>query len=97
MSTIREKRLFDLILGPILTEKTTRLSENNQHAFKVQGWGTKHDVKMAIKQLFSVIPTQVRVVNVKPKKTSKGTKAGWKKVYVTLPGDQVMQLVEGKG
>jgi large subunit ribosomal protein L23 len=96
MSVVREKKLFDLILSPILTEKTTSLAAFNQHAFKVQQWATKHDIKRAIQQLFSVQPKKVRVVNVKPKKTRNGSKSGWKKVYVTLADEQVMQLVESK-
>ena len=68
--------------------------------FKVASNATKPEMKQAIKQLFHVSVTGIRVLNVKPKKRKfrgvEGTKKGWKKAYVTLAEGQKIDFLEGK-
>ena len=83
-----EKQIFDIILEPIITEKSQRDLEKNVYYFKVRKDTNKKDVKEAIEKIFSVKVKKVRIINVKPKKRIRGRiigeKKGYKKAVVTL-------------
>jgi large subunit ribosomal protein L23 len=82
---------YDIILSPVITEKSTRLSEANQVIFRVARHATKPQIKQAIEQLFKV---KVKAVNTI--KTHGKVKAWRGKPYEK--GDQkkaVVTLVEG--
>lgn len=86
---MNEKRLYSIILRPLTTEKSVRLSEkNNQLAFEVARDATKTELKEALGKLFSVKVVSVRIVNVKGKskqfKQRQGERSNWKKAYVQL-------------
>jgi len=51
---------YDIILSPVITEKSTRLSEVNQVIFRVARHATKPEIKRAVEQLFKV---KVKAVN----------------------------------
>ena len=51
----RSKSLLDLVKYPILTEKTSRLIEQNQYSFAVDKKADKVSIKTAIEQLFDVV------------------------------------------
>jgi len=51
---------YDIILSPVITEKSTRLSEANQVIFRVARSATKPEIKRAVEQLFKV---KVKAVN----------------------------------
>lgn len=90
-----QERLFDVILAPHVTEKTSVASEaNRQYAFKVASFATKHDVKHAVEALFGVQVDAVRVVNLKGKSKRfgvvNGKRSDVKKAYVSLkPGSEI--------
>ena len=50
--TLSEERVYDLILSPLVTEKTTLLGEQGKVAFKVPMDATKPEIKVAIEKLF---------------------------------------------
>lgn len=83
------KRIDDVIVRPLLTEKSTLQSElANQFAFEVGSAATKIEIKQAIQQLFGVrvLKVQTQVVRGKNKRFGRyfGKRANWKKAIVTV-------------
>lgn len=90
-----QERLFDVILAPHVTEKTSvTTGANNQYAFKIADFASKHDVKHAVEAVFGVQVESVRIVNIKGKSKRFGALSGKrsdiKKAYVSLkPGGEI--------
>jgi len=87
-------RHYDSILSPIITEKTTILSENNQVVFEVPVSATKPEIKEAIEALFKVSVTAVNTIKVKGKtkrfRGIAGRRKDIKKAIITLKdGDEI--------
>jgi large subunit ribosomal protein L23 len=84
------ERLYSVIIGPHVSEKTTILGElNNQYTFKVARDASKPEIKEAVEKLFNVVVEDLQVLNVKgkTKRTGKGglrRRSDWKKAYVRL-------------
>lgn len=90
---MRQERIFKIILGPVVSEKTAVLGETaNQVVFKVIKDAQKPEIKAAVEQLFDVKVESVRVLNVKGKtkrtKYGMGVRSDWKKAYVRLEEGQ---------
>lgn len=92
------------LLWPLLTEKSTKLTEQKgQYVFQVKPDANKDDIKRAIQQKFGVDVTSVRTVNclgkAKRQHTRKGMisgkKSDWKKAIVTLADGQVIDYYAG--
>ena len=84
----------DIIIKPIISEKTTELMEGNKYAFKVSMKANKQVVSKAIHDIFGVRPENINIMRVRGKKRrlrfQYGNKAAWKKAIVTLkPGDKI--------
>ena len=84
-----QERLMTVLLGPHLSEKSTRVAEdNNQVVFRVRRDSTKQEVRRAVEMLFEVQVEQVQIVNCRGKVKRFGQTLGrrqdWKKAYVTL-------------
>ncbi len=79
---------YDVILSPVITEKSTRLSEANQVIFRVALRATKPEIKQAVEQLFKVKVKAVNTIKVHGKvKAWRGKryeKGEAKKAVVTL-------------
>lgn len=77
-----------LIFKPITTEKSSRMSVNNQYVFKVSPCTNKGQVKKMIEQAFKVKVASVKVLNVLGKSRRfgaiEGKRKDWKKAYVSL-------------
>lgn len=92
--------LFSVVRRPILTEKNTRLMEQeNQYTFEVARDANKIQIKEAVEQAFGVRVLSVRVAIVPGKPRRRGRVVGsskpWKKAIVTLaPGDRI-DIFEG--
>jgi large subunit ribosomal protein L23 len=90
---------YDIILGPIVTEKTTMLSENNVVTFKVPMTATKPQIKAAVEALFTVEVDQVNTIrqNGKTKrfKGIKGRRADAKKAMVKLAEGHSIDVTTG--
>ena len=93
--TISEERLYQVLLGPQISEKATMLGERlNQVVFRVASDATKPEIKAAVEKLFEVEVQGVRVLNVKGKEKRMGRitgrRSGWKKAFVSLkPGQEI--------
>lgn len=78
----------DIIIAPIITEKSASLEAKNTYVFKVSVKANKTSIKQAIEKLFNVKVKDVRTVNSHPKKKRVGRYTGmtnkYKKAYVTL-------------
>jgi large subunit ribosomal protein L23 len=96
-----KERLYEVLLAPRLTEKSSRVSEgSNQYVFKVTNDSNKAEIKDAVEHLFKVNVMSVRIVNVKGKNKSFKLRAGrrsdWKKAYVRIQDDQVIDVLGGE-
>ena len=91
--------LFDKILSPLLTEKTTNLSEQNKIVFKVPFKANKKNLKSNIEKIFKVNVTKINIINKKDRtKLTRGKKvkvSGFKKAIVTLKKGQSIDLTTG--
>jgi large subunit ribosomal protein L23 len=97
---MNQERIFKVILGPHLSEKTSRISEqNNQVTFKVLSDASKPEIKEAVEKLFKVQVRDVQILNVKgkSKRTARGklrSRSDWKKAYVRLEQGQEIDLAD---
>ena len=91
--------IYDKILSPVVTEKSTNMSEYNKVTFKVPLSSNKKSLKKSIEKLFKVNVTKVNIVNKKTRiKVSRGKKIkkkGYKKAIVTLKKGQNIDLSTG--
>jgi large subunit ribosomal protein L23 len=90
---------YDVILSPVITEKSTRLSEANQVVFKVARDATKPAIKKAVETLFKVKVKSVNTINTKGKvKAWRGKryeKSDVKKAVVTLAEGHQIDVTTG--
>ena len=90
---------YDKILFPVVTEKSTNLSELNKIIFKVHYGANKKSIKKNIEKLFKVNVTKVNIINKKSRmKITRGRKKivyGYKKAIVTLKKGQNIDLTTG--
>ena len=91
--------LFDKILSPLLTEKSTNLSEQNKIVFKVPFKANKKNLKSNIEKIFKVNVTKINIINKKDRtKLTRGRKvkvSGFKKAIITLKKGQSIDLTTG--
>jgi len=78
----------DIILKPIVTEKSSIESALGKYCFKVDGRATKTEIRIAIEQLFDVKVVDVNTMNYNGKKKRTrgipGMTSDWKKAVVTI-------------
>ncbi len=88
--------LYDIIIRPVLTEKSTESANDNKHVFQVKFDATKPQIKASIQQIFGVDVKKVNTMIVpgKPKRVGlhQGRKSAWKKALVTIGEDQMIDL-----
>lgn len=89
MSTAQQGDLYQVVLAPIVSEKSTRTADQNrQVVFKVAKNASKTQIKRAIEMAFEVEVESVQVANVHGKTKRSGRTPGrrndWKKAYVKL-------------
>ena len=91
--------LYDKIIAPHVTEKSTNLSEQNKIVFKVNKKFNKKNIKKNIEKIFKVEVTKINIINKKNKlKSVRGKKVkvpGFKKAIVTLKKGQNIDLTTG--
>ena len=91
--------LYDKIYAPIVTEKSTSLSEQNKIVFKVPDNSNKLNLKKNIEKIFKVNVIKVNVINKQNrKKLTRGKKInikGYKKAIITLKKGQSIDLTTG--
>ena len=91
---------YDIIRGPLVTEKTTLQKElNNQVTLKVDKRANRVEIKDAVEKSFNTKVKQVRTLQVKGKVKQRGRiigkKKDWKKAIVTLMPGQRIDFFEG--
>ena len=91
--------MYDVILAPVVTEKSTRVSEHNQVVFKVRMEATKPEIKAAVEGIFGVKVTAVNTLvqkgKVKRFKGRVGFRSDMKKAIVTLAEGQNIDVTTG--
>ena len=91
--------LYDKILSPIVTEKSTSQSEQNKVVFKVPNSSNKLILKKNIEKIFKVNVTKINIIRKKAKnKLTRGRKVrikGYKKAIITLKKGQSIDLTTG--
>ena len=90
---------LDTIISPIITEKSTSLSEHNKIVFKVDKGASKKLIKKNIEKIFKVNVVKINTINLKGKskmvKNIKIFKPGYKKAIITLKKGQSIDLATG--
>ena len=91
--------IYDKLLSPVVTEKSTNMSEFNKVTFKVPLSSNKKSLKKSVEKLFKVNVIKVNIVNKKTRiKVSRGKKIkkkGYKKAIITLKKGQNIDLSTG--
>lgn len=80
-----------------LLKRAWATSEENKATFKVQKDANKIEIKNAIQRIYGVKVLEVKTVNVKPKRTTRGSRfqgklSGYKKAVVRLESGQAIDL-----
>lgn len=85
------KDLHDIIIAPIVTEKSVDLMDELKYTFRVDRRANKHEIKNAVEKIFDVKVKSVNTINVSGKVRRRGLQVGktpdWKKAIVTLTED----------
>ncbi len=93
---MNQERLFQVLVGPHVSEKAAIVGESNQFVFKVAVDATKAEIKKSVEQLFKVKVENVSTLKVKGKvkrnRFGYSTKPTWKKAYVRLEQGQDIDL-----
>ncbi len=94
-----DTKAYDVIVKPVITEKATMASENNQVVFQVAINATKPEIRAAVEKLFKVKVSAVNTTLTKGKtKRFKGrtyTKSSVKKAIVTLQEGHSIDVTSG--
>ena len=94
-----KEHFYDVIRGPVITEKGTLVSERNQVVFTVALGATKPDIKKAVEGLFGVKVKAVNTLVTQGKKKffrgMKGQRSDTKKAIVTLEAGQTIDVTTG--
>jgi large subunit ribosomal protein L23 len=94
-----ENAAFDIILSPVITEKSTNLNVLNKLTFKVAKDANKSSIKKSIEKLYKVEVIKVNTILSKPRvkmvRGKVGSKTGYKKAIVTLKEGQTIDMTAG--
>ena len=94
------KDLTQVLLRPVVTEKSAGLSDDGRKkfVFEVATAANKHEIKRAVESFFGVKVLDVRTMNVKgkPKRMGRheGRRADWKKAIITVNPDDKIDLFD---
>jgi len=92
------KNAYEIIIRPIITEKTSMLIEERKYTFEVAKGANKIDVKRAVEEVFEVDVTKVNIINVRKKAHKVGKYEGMRpavrKAIVTLAEGQKLDVFE---
>jgi large subunit ribosomal protein L23 len=88
-----------VIIRPVLSEKTFALAEAGKYTFRVNDRAHKTQIRQAIEQLFDVKVLEVRTASVKSKPKRRGHTSGktrsWKKAYVQVRAGDTIPIFRG--
>ena len=96
---MKKLHLYDKIISPMVTEKSTNLSEQNKIVFKVPSSANKRNLKTNIEKIFKVNVTKINIINkktlIKSTRGKRVKKKGFKKAIITLKKGQNIDLTTG--
>lgn len=96
---ISTERQYNVILAPHVTEKATDNAEHNTVVFKIAANATKHEVELAVQNIFGVKVEKVNTLNIKGKakrfRGRVGKRNDIKKAYVRLKKGESIDLTAG--
>ncbi len=96
---MNREQMYDIIRGPVITEKSTQASEHNQVTFRVRKEATKPEIKQAVEGLFGVKVKAVNTLNqagkVKRFRGRPGRRSDVKKAMVTLEEGHSIDVTTG--
>ena len=88
-----------VLLAPVVSEKSYELIEQRKYAFRVHPDAHKTQIRQAVEELFEVRVQAVNVIKVQPKPKRRGLirgqKPGWKKAIVQLREGDAIEIFEG--
>lgn len=90
----------DVIIRPIVSEKSYGAIEQNRYTFEVDKRASKPQIAIAVAEVFKVTVTKVNTMNVPGKarrvRAAKGMTRSWKKAVVTLKQGDTIEFFEGR-
>lgn len=96
---VSDYRLYDVIERPVVTEKSTVLSEHNKVVFRVSATADKTQIKAAVEQIFGVKVVKVNTINIEGKtkrfRGNLGKRSDIRKAVVTLAKGESIDLAAG--
>ncbi len=96
---VSKERMYEIIRRPVITEKTTMMSEHNQVCFQVPLDATKPEIRSAVEELFKVKVEAVNTLRAKGKtkrfRGHMGKRGDIKKAVVTLAEGQSIDVTSG--
>jgi large subunit ribosomal protein L23 len=99
VTSLGKERMYEIIRSPLITEKTTLISEHNQVSFRVPLEATKPEIKAAVEGLFKVKVTAVNTLRqqgkVKRFRGRPGKRPDTKKAIVTLAEGNSIDVTTG--
>ena len=87
------KTAHDIIVKPVITERSMGMAHDKRYVFRVLSDATKIDIKNAVEEVFKVKVKSVNTINMPKKKKRismgrpEGFRSGWKKAIVTLTAE----------
>lgn len=88
----------EVLIKPVVSEKSTGLMEQNKYTFEVDKKANKIEIKYAVETIFKVTVTDVKTMNVVGKTKRQGKTEGltpnWKKAIVTIKAGQRLPIFE---
>jgi large subunit ribosomal protein L23 len=88
-----------VLLAPVVSEKSYELIEQRKYAFRVHPDAHKTQIRQAVEELFDVRVQAVNVIKVQPKPKRRGLirgqRPGWKKAIVQLREGDSIEIFEG--
>lgn len=95
---MNQERIYQVLLGPHISEKASLAAENNQVCFKVAADASKPEIKKAVEALFNVNVEAVQTVNIKGKtkltRSGLGKRKDIRKAYVKLAEGQDIDFMD---
>ncbi|HBO99964.1 MAG: 50S ribosomal protein L23 [Candidatus Uhrbacteria bacterium GW2011_GWF2_41_16] len=93
------EHLSQVLIRPVVTEKTAGLTAIGQYTFMVDRKANRLQVRQAVRAVYGVLPVEVRIQNIRREPVRFGRRFGkqkaWKKAIVSLPAGQKIEVYEG--
>jgi large subunit ribosomal protein L23 len=91
--------LDQIVIAPVVTEKTNVMRESHKYVFRVDARANKYQIMKAVHDQFGVHPLSCNIINItrKPKRVRyrEGYTSTWKKAIITLSPDEKIAVFEG--